>query len=433
MSIYYGSSPVQKIWFGNQEVQKAWIGSELFYQSGIPLRSLPTGFKISKRENGVAANFVIAQHDYIQSGVTAIERDLCLSEPVSFNSANVNTYNGGALDTFLTGTYRNRLDQDVRDELVTVNIPVTPGNGNYNLTTIARSVFVLSGTENGLSHYNMVVEGSRVDIYTDDASRIKYSDDSLYIARNRWTRSASMNTTANTWRVGVGGQPNVNSAAAANYLAPVLALPSTHSISTIGDLGTGTRIKINENGVPVNYVIAQHDYIQSGVTAIERDLCLSDTVAFNSGEVNTYNGGTLDTFLTGTYRNRLDQNVRNALVTVNIPVTPGNGNYNLTTIPRDVFVLSGTENGLENQYMVVEGSRVDIYTDDASRIKYSDDAPTTARHRWTRSARTYNPASAWGVYANGTADSGGAANALYLAPVLTLPSTFPITADMIVR
>lgn len=201
----------------------------------------------------------------------------------------------------------------------------------------------------------------------------------------------------------------------------------------IGELGTGTRIKINENGSPVNYVIAQHDYIQPGVTAIERELCLSDTVVFNSGGVNTYNGGELDIFLTGTYRNRLDQEVRNALVTVNIPVTPGNGNYNLTTIARSVFVLSGTENGLSNANMAVEGSRVDIYTDgNATRIKYSDDAPTTARIRWTRSAYTYSTAFAWRVNANGSASNYNATDAYYLAPVLTLPSDFPITADMIV-
>lgn len=207
---------------------------------------------------------------------------------------------------------------------------------------------------------------------------------------------------------------------------PVQKVPTT----TLGDLPTGTIVQIKEDGVFHDFVVAQHDYIQAGVTAIERRLCLAETVAFNADVVNTYAGGTLDTFLTDTYRNRLDQKVRDALVTVNIPVAPGKGDYNLTTIARSVFVLSGTENGLSLPEMVVEGSRVDIYTDNASRIKYSDDAPTIARDHWTRSAHANNPTYAWRVSTNGTANYVNATNAYYLAPVLTLQSTTPVNPDL---
>jgi hypothetical protein len=198
--------------------------------------------------------------------------------------------------------------------------------------------------------------------------------------------------------------------------------------NTLGSSAVGTIVKIKENGVLKDFKIAKQNYVQSGVTAIERVLCLTSTAVFASSG-NKYEGGPLDVLLTGTYRNTLDSKIRDALVKVNIPCTVGNKSTSVITISRDVFVFSGTELGMSNTYMVVEGSKVDIYSNDASRIKYSDDAPSTARDRWSRSAGSSYAADAWRVGTSGAADNYSATNAYYLAPVLTLPSALLLSSN----
>ena len=195
----------------------------------------------------------------------------------------------------------------------------------------------------------------------------------------------------------------------------------------LSDYAEGDIIKIPENGTPVDFYVAKHDYESSlngsGGTLVVRKDCYGGRV-WDNGNVNAYASSDLDSWFNSTYKNMLDADIRSLIGTTKIRYTPGNRNNTVDTLERAIFALSLTELGESDTYANVEGSALPI----ASTLKigsYNGSATT----QWTRSPCTDGRSTAWMVdydgyiyydfcyYSNGS------------RPAFTLPSTAKFDPD----
>ena len=189
----------------------------------------------------------------------------------------------------------------------------------------------------------------------------------------------------------------------------------------------GDIVKINENGDPVEFYVAKHDYESelngAGRTLVVRKDCYDNRV-WDNGNVNAYASSDLDSWFNSTYKNMLDADIRSLIGTTKIRYTPGNGNWTVGTLERAVFALSATELGQSASWFNVEGSALPIAN--TLKVAYLNGSANT---QWTRSPYTNNTNTAWWLNSNGNIInyycnySGGS------RPAFTLPSTTIVRED----
>lgn len=201
----------------------------------------------------------------------------------------------------------------------------------------------------------------------------------------------------------------------------------------LGDYGEGAVVKIKENGSLAEFYVAKHDYESAlngnGNTLLVRKY-VTGTIAWNStAGTNEYSGSDADVWLNGVYKNTLPDAVKDALVTTKIPYTTGYNSYTLTTLDRNVFLLSLTEYGLEHFSANVEGSALPIAVE--LRIPYDEEK--NKKSTWTRtpSKNSSNSDAVFGCGNNGTVQAlnvtiGGS---YYMRPCFVLPSTTVFDSD----
>jgi hypothetical protein len=152
------------------------------------------------------------------------------------------------------------------------------------------------------------------------------------------------------------------------------------ALSTIAE---GSIVKINENGLPVEFYVAKHNY-ESGLNGAGRTLLVRkdcyDKRVWHSSNVNAYASSAIDSWLNNTYKALLDASVKNAIGTTKFCYTPGNGSTSVSTLTRSVFLLSLTEFGKTDDFANIEGSA--LPTANILRIAKLNGAATT---QWTRS------------------------------------------------
>lgn len=191
---------------------------------GIPLSTLPEGTIVYLNENGSPVEFYIAKHDYESglngSGRTLLARKNGISGRV-WNSSEVNTYASCTLNTWLNGTYKAIFDADIQAEISTTKFYYTPGNGNYKVGTLSKSIFIPSVTELGKSDNYANKEGSTLPI----ASTLRQ----LYVDGTRvdqWTRSpyTTVNTT-NALYLKTNNYINYGSVTYSKAVRPIFTLP----------------------------------------------------------------------------------------------------------------------------------------------------------------------------------------------------------------
>ena len=191
--------------------------------------------------------------------------------------------------------------------------------------------------------------------------------------------------------------------------------------TTLGNKSTGSIIKLKENGTLVDFYVAKHDYESSlngaGRTLVVRKDTYDDRV-WDSGNVNAYASSDLDSWFNSTYKNMLDADIRSLIGTTKIRYTPGNGNWNVSTLERSVFLLSLTELGESHTYANTEGSALPIAS--TLKIAYQNGSPT---YQWTRSPSTVNTLNAWRLNSNGNIDGGVCTWTGGSRPCFTLPAT----------
>lgn len=192
------------------------------------------GSIVKIKESGTAVNFIVLKHGYPSdgNGRTLLLRE-SLYDTRQWHTSNVNAYASSAIDAWLTGTYLNLIDADIRAQIAAVNIPYTIGNGNTTTTTLSRKVFLLSGTEVGLTHSYMKTEGTALSFFNSNAARIAYLNGT---ATYWWLRSPHSSNSTDAWLVYTGGTSNNRSCSYSYGSRPAFTLPSSLSVSDDGSV-----------------------------------------------------------------------------------------------------------------------------------------------------------------------------------------------------
>ena len=193
------------------------------------------------------------------------------------------------------------------------------------------------------------------------------------------------------------------------------------------DYTEGDIVQIPENGVPVEFYVAKHNY-ENGLNGNGRTLVVRkdiyDERAWDSGNVNAYASSDLDSWFNSTYKNMLDADIRSLIGTTKIRYTPGNGNNTVSTLERAIFALSLTELGQSHSYANTEGSALPIAS--TLRIAYRNGSATT---QWTRSPGTNYTGNAWWLGSYGDVSGSGCRGSRGSRPAFTLPSTTKFDPD----
>lgn len=196
---------------------------------------------------------------------------------------------------------------------------------------------------------------------------------------------------------------------------------------TLGSVAVGTLVKLNENGSPVDFYVAEHDY-ESGLNGTGRVLVVRkdcyDLRAWDADNVNAYATSDIDTWMNGDYKGLFPEEIQTAMGTTEFYYTPGNGNNTVTTLERPVFALSLTELGQTSSYANTEGSELPIAS--TLLIAYRNGRATT---QWTRSPYTDGTSSAWRLSSSGSIDGNRCSYSRGARPAFTLPSDLFVLDD----
>ena len=93
----------------------------------------------------------------------------------------------------------------------------------------------------------------------------------------------------------------------------------------LSELAEGSIIKINENGSPIEFYVAKHNYESSlngtGRTLVVRKDCYDDR-QWHSSNDNKYAYSAINSWLNSTYKNLLDADIREVIGTTKFKYTP---------------------------------------------------------------------------------------------------------------
>ena len=196
-------------------------------------------------------------------------------------------------------------------------------------------------------------------------------------------------------------------------------IPSTVSMfgKQASDFVEGDIVKLNEDGVAVEFYIAKHSY-EFDLNGAGRILlvrkAVHSTMYWHTSSGNEYDGCGVDVWLNGTYKQTLDPEVQDAIGSTTFKYTTSDDD--LTTLSRSVFLPSMTELGLTNSKANIEGYKLPIASTLVPAINTSNSATTM----WTRTIRI-GYSTIFYVGSDGTATYESRDNKYGIRPCLTLP------------
>lgn len=210
-------------------------------------------------------------------------------------------------------------------------------------------------------------------------------------------------------------------------VVPPLSEPITGIL--LATIAEGSTVYLNENGNPVEFYVACHNYEESlngmGRTLLVRKDCYDERI-FNTTEnetKNVFQDSTIDVWLNTNYLGLLDERAKSAIEETCFVYTHHDPNeddtFHVTTLTRPVFLLSLYEYGKSTSYSEKEGSTLSI----ASTLRIAKYNGTAVKH-WTRSPNTANRGNMYCLSASGGSTSGNVSTGTtaYSRPCFTLPS-----------
>lgn len=128
----------------------------------------------------------------------------------------------------------------------------------------------------------------------------------------------------------------------------------------VGSVPEGQVITIHENGSPIEYFVARHNYESdlngSGGTLVFRKPTTDDEVVWDS-EGNSYSVSEVDNWLNTTFLSRLSPGVISALKVTKIESAPVNS-WRAEVIERKIFLPSVLELGGSDSHAPIEGEAI---------------------------------------------------------------------------
>lgn len=205
------------------------VGMEAPVIPGVLLGDIAEGGIVKINESRNPVEFYVAKHDY-ESGLNGAGRTLlvrkdCYDKRVwhSTETSYYPQYATSSIDSWLNGTYRAVLDEEVRSAIRTTTFYYTPGNQNTAVSTLSRAVFLLSLAEHSAhDSTNCNDEGSALPIAS--SLRTAYLNGSSVLQWTRTPRITSNNGVMCITGTGVWKE----SATSSNYGSrPCFTLPAT--------------------------------------------------------------------------------------------------------------------------------------------------------------------------------------------------------------
>lgn len=192
--------------------------------AGIPLSDFPEGQVVMIPEDGVLTPFYLAKHDY-ESGLNGAGRVLMVRKESygsrQWHTSNVNTYSSSAIDTWLNGDYKSLLDAEVQNAIGTTKFYCSAGGSNVTtVSTLTRSVFLLSATELGENPPMYHIQGSKLPIAS-----------TLNVLGTQWTRTRVYENTTGAYRMSNGSIVGYNVTTSYD-IHPAFTLPNTALVSS---------------------------------------------------------------------------------------------------------------------------------------------------------------------------------------------------------
>lgn len=198
---------------------------------------------------------------------------------------------------------------------------------------------------------------------------------------------------------------------------PVPPLP------TLGELAEGSLVKLNEDGAPVEFYVAKHDYESelngAGRTLVVRKDCYDDRL-WGGMDFVDYDESSIDAWLNEEYKIVLDSWLQSLIATTTFYCELSSGG---DTLERAVFLLSATELGKTESSADVEGSALPIAS--TLQIAYWNGE---ANSQWTRTAGS--SLVAWYLSETGSASTDYKSIKKGSRPCFTLPSTVLVDENM---
>lgn len=190
----------------------------------------------------------------------------------------------------------------------------------------------------------------------------------------------------------------------------------------IGELTEGTLITITENGAPVEFYVADHDYQSDlngdGRTLVTRKYCYDQRQWGTTN--NAWVNSSLQSWLNNEYKSKFSVNVQNLIGLTQYYYTPGNGNKNLEIRSDAVFALSATELGQSASWFNEEGSIIPIANIIISSYPEDSDIYTT---QWTRTPNKSGSSTVVYLNESGRSYSDLCTDTHGARPCFTLPDT----------
>lgn len=317
-----------------------------------------------------------------------------------------NDYSISLINTWLNDTFFNSLGDVEKSVIKQVKIPYSTGG-------VSTSDPTKSGS-NGLS----------CKIFLASAYELENKDDTGYLSKDGamwdynyptatldgvisdwWLRSSYWNSARNV--ATIKQYLSAADRSAERGIRPALILPFNAEFDKtnmrlvgvgdyqISDYAEGSTIKINENGTPVEFYIAKHNYEPTlngaGRTLVVRQDVYDQHVWRDpTSSYLGYEDSTIDTWLNNTYKTLFDSATQALIDTTDFRV------YSISIVKRSIFLLSVTELA-GSGYISGEGDKLNIA--DMLQIAYKDGVATT---QWTRSISTGDSERAHCLHSNGS-------------------------------
>lgn len=159
-------------------------GYDIPFAKGIPLSTITPGAILMLNESGSPAQFCVAKHDYESelngAGLTLIVKKSSYGSETDFGISN--SYASSTINKKLTTYASTVIDKRIRNEIRSIKIPITKGNGNAETTTMDTKCFILSLTELGFKH--------NAAYFNEEGTALPNATELRVIGQ--WTRTASI-------------------------------------------------------------------------------------------------------------------------------------------------------------------------------------------------------------------------------------------------
>lgn len=268
---------------------------------------------------------------------------------------------------------------------------------------------------------------ANVKISADDGNAIVVKNDGLF--------------------VGIPEQEKIKlEIATADEINELFAVDDMGSVMTLANMNVGDIVKINEDGVPTNFIIVHkgnpdpemYDASCDGVWLLREKLDSSMAMEWDS-ENNDYENSDVHAYLNTDYINKFDTKTRSIIKNVKIPYFKGTSKNRIGVqigengLNCKTFLLSPREIGLAktNSLYPKDGSLLEIgVTTSKSRICYNENGKACQWH--LRSLNLYytdKETTHCMVLIDGDFGSGNISTAKNVRPAFILPYNVPVGDD----